>query len=110
MVVITADHGRDAVSGKDHGGQTERERTIWIATNRASLNLRFGDKTAIVDILPSIAEHTGFDVPPKVREALDGASFIDYAVDLSRVARDFGRPVVYYQLGFAKRPFRVCAE
>ena len=33
MIVVTADHGRTASNGKGHGGQSERERTIWISTN-----------------------------------------------------------------------------
>lgn len=34
MIVITTDHGRDAETGKNHGGQSDRERTVWISTNR----------------------------------------------------------------------------
>ncbi|MFZ5999749.1 MAG: alkaline phosphatase family protein, partial [Bacteroidota bacterium] len=41
MIVITTDHGRTAENGKGHGGQSDRERTVWIATNQSPLNDRF---------------------------------------------------------------------
>lgn len=77
MVVVTTDHGRDAETGLDHGGQSERERTIWIVTNHPDLNTRFNDAPAIVDILPSVAAHLKISVPTDVREQLDGESFIN---------------------------------
>lgn len=77
LIVVTTDHGRDAATGKDHGGQSERERTTWIVTNSDSLNDQFADSPAIVDILPSIVTHLGLDVTPAIREQLDGRSFID---------------------------------
>ncbi|MDV7401056.1 alkaline phosphatase family protein, partial [Arthrospira platensis SPKY1] len=55
LIVVTTDHGRDPQSGKNHGGQSERERTTWIATNAAGLNPRFtAGEPAITDIAPSI--------------------------------------------------------
>lgn len=77
LVVVTTDHGRDAHTGKDHGGQTERERTTWIVTNSDKLNERFSDMPAIVDILPSIVNHLNLDMPAAISEQLDGQSFID---------------------------------
>ncbi len=76
LVVITTDHGRDAKNGKGHGGQSERERTTWIATNGARLADHFGESTAIVDIVPSIAAHMGLVIPPEIQDQLDGRSFI----------------------------------
>ena len=76
LLIVTTDHGRDA-SGKEHGGQSERERTTWIVTNSSRLNDRFYDDPAIVDILPSIARHLRIDIPGHIREQLDGESFID---------------------------------
>jgi len=73
---VTTDHGRDAATGKDHGGQSERERTTWIVTNSVSLNEHFTDTPAIVDILPSIAAHLELEMPAEIREQLDGRSFI----------------------------------
>jgi len=77
LLVVTTDHGRDAATGKEHGGQSERERTIWIATNSKRLNARFAEMPGIVDILPSIATHLELDMPESVRRQLDGRSFID---------------------------------
>jgi predicted AlkP superfamily pyrophosphatase or phosphodiesterase len=77
LVVVTTDHGRGAASGRDHGGQTERERTIWIATNSKRLNARFNEMPGIVDILPSIASHMNLRMPESVLMQLDGRSFID---------------------------------
>src|SRR3546814_17983301 len=36
-IYITNDHGRDAATGKGHGGQSERERQTWIDTNASGL-------------------------------------------------------------------------
>jgi predicted AlkP superfamily pyrophosphatase or phosphodiesterase len=77
LVIVTTDHGRDAETGSDHGGQTDRERTTWIVTNSQNLNERFAATPAIVDILPSIAAHMKLDMPADIREQLDGQSFID---------------------------------
>jgi len=76
LVIVTTDHGRDVETGRDHGGQTERERTIWIATNSQRLTPSFYSMPAIVDIYPSIATHLGITIPEKVARHLDGASFI----------------------------------
>jgi len=77
LLVVTTDHGRDADTGKEHGGQSARERTTWIATDSRRLNARFRDTPAIVDILPSIAAHLGLEIPASIRRQLDGRSFID---------------------------------
>lgn len=33
LLVLTTDHGRDAQTGQDHGGQSERECTTWLVLN-----------------------------------------------------------------------------
>ena len=76
LIIVTTDHGRDAETGRDHGGQSERERTIWIATNSQRLTPGFYSMPAIVDIYPSIAKHLGITIPEQVARHLDGASFI----------------------------------
>ncbi|MBT8099221.1 MAG: alkaline phosphatase family protein [Gammaproteobacteria bacterium] len=77
LVVVTTDHGRDAVTGRDHGYLSDRERTTWIFTNSRRLNSRFANNPPIVDIAPSIATHLRLDVPKAVQEKWDGQSFID---------------------------------
>ncbi len=77
MIVITTDHGRDAVTGRGHGGQSARERTTWIVTNQPGLSERFTRGTpAIVDIAPSILQHLGVVVPEGVGKGMDGVSFL----------------------------------
>ncbi|GAB1342089.1 alkaline phosphatase family protein [Gemmatimonas sp.] len=77
MMVVTTDHGRDARTGKGHGGQSERERTTWIATNQHALSPRFtSGAAAIVDIAPSILQHLRVAVPTAVANAMDGVSFL----------------------------------
>ena len=76
LVIVTTDHGRDALTGRDHGGHSERERTIWIATNSQRLMPSFDAMPEIVDIYPSIATHLGITIPEQVARHLDGASFI----------------------------------
>ena len=77
MIVVTTDHGRDARTGKGHGGQSERERTTWIVTNQSRLDARFtGGTAAIVDIAPSILQHLRIAVPAAVSREMDGVSFL----------------------------------
>lgn len=76
LIVITTDHGRDATTGKNHGGQSARERTTWIATDSKNLNAHFKQQPAIVDILPSICNHLNLTIPTEVQKELDGVPFI----------------------------------
>ena len=77
MIVVTTDHGRDAVTGKGHGGQSDRERATWIVTNRPEVSARFTRGTsAIVDIAPSILQHLGVAVPEAVASRMDGVSCV----------------------------------
>lgn len=77
LLVVTTDHGRDQETGRNHGGQSERERTIWIVTNSRRLNSRFNALPGMVDILPSLATHLQLKIPDAVQAQLDGQSFID---------------------------------
>ena len=77
LVIVTTDHGRDAVTGRTHGAQSKRERTIWMATNSQRLTPDFYATPEIVDIYPSIATHLGITIPKQVARHLDGASFIE---------------------------------
>jgi predicted AlkP superfamily pyrophosphatase or phosphodiesterase len=77
LLIVTTDHGRDAATGKDHGQQSDRERTTWIVTNSKRLNRHFHDLPGVVDILPSIATHLHLSMPEEIRQQLEGRSFID---------------------------------
>lgn len=76
LVIVTTDHGRDAETGREHEGHTERERTIWIVTNSLRLTPRFEEMPEIVDIFPSVARHLGITIPDRVARHLDGQTFI----------------------------------
>jgi hypothetical protein len=75
MIVITTDHGRDAKTGKNHGGQSERERTTWIVTNIKKLNSHFKNTPAATDILPSILRFMEVPVPESKQKEIDGVPF-----------------------------------
>lgn len=71
-IYITTDHGRD-LSGYNHGGQSERERTTWIVTNAKGLNDRFKkQQPGIVDIMPSIAAFLNVQIPREKLVEIDG--------------------------------------
>lgn len=77
MIVVITDHGRDVATGKSHGRQSDRERTIWISTNAKELNKHFyAHQPAMVDIYPSLASHMGVNIPENTLQELDGVPFI----------------------------------
>jgi len=77
MIVVTTDHGRDSVTGKGHGGQSERERTTWIVTNAKDLNHYWRDYTpGIVDIMPTIARYLDINIPRETQFETDGVPLI----------------------------------
>lgn len=83
MVVVTTDHGRTE-SGYGHGGQSERERTTWIATNQ-QVNEHFRKGVlSITDITPSICRFMDFEVPQDVLWEQDGIPFIG-PIDISQM-------------------------
>ncbi|WP_026955840.1 alkaline phosphatase family protein [Algoriphagus vanfongensis] len=83
LIVITTDHGRQD-SGYGHGGQSERERSVWIATNSDQLNAHFAERGQTVDIFPSIANFLGLEISKEKAMELDGVPFIG-AVDASQL-------------------------
>lgn len=81
LMFITTDHGRDAKTGKGHGGQSDRERSTWIVTNAKNLNTNFkraiGNVTqlpGIVDIMPTMARHLGLIIPKEQAFEVDGVA------------------------------------
>jgi predicted AlkP superfamily pyrophosphatase or phosphodiesterase len=74
-IYITTDHGRDSISGKGHGRQSDRERSTWIVTNAADVNDYFvTNPPAIVDIMPSIARFMDISIPRAQLMEIDGRS------------------------------------
>jgi len=77
IIIITTDHGRDRISGKNHGGQSDRERTTWIISNKKLGNDFPKTSTpAVVDIFPTLARHLQLQLPEWVERELDGQSLI----------------------------------
>ncbi|WP_035361712.1 alkaline phosphatase family protein [Dyadobacter alkalitolerans] len=78
QLFITTDHGRGEPAGKDHGGQSDAERSTWIVTNAKELNTYFTKSAqnkqipAIVDIMPTMARHLDLKIPKEQRFELDG--------------------------------------
>lgn len=84
LVIIVTDHGRDN-GGHNHGGQSARERTAWIATNLRQRNSIFGsDALSQTDILPTICRYMGFSLSDDVLFELDGTPFCGEA-DICRL-------------------------
>lgn len=77
MLMITTDHGRDSLTGKHHGGQSARERTTWIISNK-EFNNAHGTMgiPAVVDIAPTLARHLGINAPGAAME-WDGLPLFD---------------------------------
>lgn len=77
LVIVTTDHGRDAQTGLHHGGQSERERTVWMFTNYQDTNPYFQNNLpAAVDIFPTIARFLNLPIPLQSNRELDGVPFI----------------------------------
>lgn len=77
LIIVTTDHGRDAKTGRGHGGQSDRERSSWIFTNAKQLNEEFkAPYCSIVDIAPSIARFMKIKIPKQNAFELDGTPFI----------------------------------
>jgi len=77
MIWITTDHGRREPEGKDHGGQSDSEREIWMVSNAKDLNDRFhSGQAAMVDILPSFLRFFNLVVQEERENELDGVPLI----------------------------------
>lgn len=77
LIIVTTDHGRDPHTGRNHGGQTDRERTSWIFTNAKNLNEEFRSPILnITDITPTILRFMQIAIKTKYTFELDGTPFI----------------------------------
>jgi hypothetical protein len=74
LICITTDHGRDEKTGKNHGGQSARQRGTWMVTNYKELNnyARYYEP-AIVDIMPTMARFLNVTIPAR---EVDGVPMI----------------------------------
>ena len=77
LLVLTTDHGRDATTGRNHGGQSARERATWLVISDKNVNAYARRApVAIVDVLPTIARFMQLPLPPATRRELDGVPLI----------------------------------
>lgn len=77
VIFITTDHGRDEQTGKNHGGQSARQRNTWMITNYNPVNDYAKYYTpGIIDITPSIARFMNIRLPAQQLREIDGTSMI----------------------------------
>ena len=90
LLVLTTDHGRDAATGRNHGGQSARERATWLVLSDKNVNTyAHREPVAIVDILPTIAGFMQVPLPPATQRELDGVPLLGpVSVAAPRVAAD----------------------
>jgi len=89
LLVVTTDHGRDEKTGKNHGGQSDRQRSTWMISNYKSLNnYAMYYRPAIVDIMPSIARFMNVKLPKSVQHEIDGTPLIG-DVSIAQVEANF---------------------
>jgi hypothetical protein len=74
LLLITTDHGRDSATGKDHGGQSPRERSTWIVSNKKLAAQ--GRVPGVVDLYPTIARHMGISITDSIAFELDGVPLL----------------------------------
>ena len=88
LLIVTTDHGRDAQTGKDHGGQSERERSSWIVTNAKKLNAAFqAPHASLVDIMPTLERFLKIAPSLAQQREIDGVPLIGPISALSPQAR-----------------------
>jgi len=76
MIIITTDHGRKEKDGKDHGGQSQRERSTWMISNKQFNDYAQQSYPGIVDIMPTLANYLSISIPTPIKNEIDGVSLI----------------------------------
>ncbi len=77
LLVLTTDHGRDAATGRNHGGQSARERATWLVLSDKNVNAyAHRAPVAIVDVLPTIARFMQLPLLPATQRELDGVPLL----------------------------------
>ncbi|WP_374311983.1 Ig-like domain-containing protein [Dongia sp.] len=78
LVIVSTDHGRDPATGSSHGGQTNSERRIFIASNEELAS--FSDAVPQTSIVATILDH--LDIPFTVSpDGLASGSLLEGAAD-----------------------------
>jgi Type I phosphodiesterase / nucleotide pyrophosphatase len=89
LIIITTDHGRSEANGRNHGGQSPRQRGTWMITNEHHIN-SYPDyyQPGIVDIFPTIARYMNIRIPLAINRELDGVPLIG-AVSLADMSVNY---------------------
>ena len=74
LIILTTDHGRDERNGRNHGGQSFRQRSTWIVSNAKFNNYAKLDYPGIVDIMPTVANYLNIKIQDPVDKEIDGIS------------------------------------
>jgi hypothetical protein len=75
-LVITTDHGRDEKDGKNHGGQSARQRATWMVTNLKLNTYSKITNPGIVDIMPTLTHFLRVNTPETNAKEVDGISLL----------------------------------
>lgn len=76
LLIVTTDHGRSEENGRNHGGQSPRQRNTWILSNKKLNSYAKRMNPGIVDIMPTIAHHLNIKMKEQVSREVDGVSLI----------------------------------
>nr|GFC78095.1 hypothetical protein [Tanacetum cinerariifolium] len=77
LLVLTTDHGRDATTGRNHGGQSTRERATWLVLSDKNANAYAKrPPVSITDVLPTIARFMQLPLPQATQRELDGVPLL----------------------------------
>ena len=77
LLIITTDHGRDELTGKNHGGQSPRQRSTWIVSNKRLNNYAHISMPSIVDIMPTLCNFLNIKIPSEISNEIDGISLLN---------------------------------
>ncbi len=78
LFILTTDHGRDELTGKHHGGQSDRQRSGWIVMNKKNTNAYANHyDISIADIAPTIASYLQLKMPENTKREVDGISLLN---------------------------------
>jgi hypothetical protein len=72
LILITTDHGRSEIDGRDHGGQSLRQKTGWMVANTKLNSYAAFYQPAIVDVMPTVARFLGLNIPVEILREQDG--------------------------------------
>jgi len=77
LLILTTDHGRDAATGRNHGGQSARERATWLVlSDKKTNNYAQHSPASITDVLPTIAHFMQLPLPQATQRELDGVPLL----------------------------------